>query len=388
MSLLDNKSLWQNTASPSPASPLLSEAEISDLFARIPVQDIESFYQLYTLWSLRKRHDLLSSRIAALQQEIADNLDTLSRLEPSPIALATLAQFQAYDVQDIDLIERMLARGEGWLDHTLQLLERCERLDMIQGNYTQWCEHALEGAYDWLDSMPEFDAESTEQEEVTTSSEASDTSTLPDPTEALLLQKLQTEEDATQGPQTTISTDSPKITQPLPAVSETADEELAAIEQTERAIAINLAESADAEILRAQLAPTVRLNALPSRARSQKASSEQNALLSEQAALELPEDTDSVPDDASALAAPSVSSPSEIVQDPVEETVQPSVDTEAQTTDEITDSGEPSVPATQAESPVVQKAILPEKQASSKTIKKTKRHGFLYRLLMKLLRWR
>src|SRR5260370_19001947 len=47
----------------------------------------------------------------------------------------------------------MLDRGEAWLDSAMQHLDYSEQFDFIRGNYTEWCEHALEGAYDWIDSL-------------------------------------------------------------------------------------------------------------------------------------------------------------------------------------------------------------------------------------------
>ena len=88
-----------------------------------------------------------------LEQQIVENEALLKAVSPSVIALAALSQFRASGVDDIDLLDSMLERGDEWLDHTLQLFERCERMDMLQGNATQWCTHALEGAYDWIESM-------------------------------------------------------------------------------------------------------------------------------------------------------------------------------------------------------------------------------------------
>src|SRR5438874_4282400 len=101
-----------------------------------------------------------------------------------------LAQFQAYGVNDTDLLDRMLERGDDWLDHTMQLLAQCEHLDIIHGNYTEWCEHALEGAYDWIASMHEDDASVESSASTVSSSEVFDEST-----EELLLQKLLSEEE-------------------------------------------------------------------------------------------------------------------------------------------------------------------------------------------------
>ena len=126
---------------------------VSAIFARLYVSDVEQFYKSYHLWSLQQRIEILRIEAEALQQAIVENDMLQQQIRPSAIALASLAQFQASGVNDTDLLDRMLERGEDWLDHTIQLLRHCEELDVIGGNYTQWCENALEGAYEWIESM-------------------------------------------------------------------------------------------------------------------------------------------------------------------------------------------------------------------------------------------
>ncbi len=185
--------------------------DILALFARLKPQDVERFYRSYRSWSIQPRIQTLHREIAELQQAIARNTELMDRYQPSPIAQTILAQFQTNGVNDLDLLDRMLERGDDWLGHTMQLLEQCERLDIIHGNYTEWCEHALEGAYDWIGSMSEEDDTSVEATESTlSSSEVFDEST-----EQLLLQKLLSEEEEATQP-------SDVVEQP---VSDTAPEE-------------------------------------------------------------------------------------------------------------------------------------------------------------------
>jgi hypothetical protein len=134
----------------------LSES-IQQLFSRLRSSDVEQFISAYQLWTLHQEIDLLNLQIALTQQELLSNEEQLHLSQPTAIEQAALAQLQSSGVSDIDLLDKMHARGELWLDNALQLLEHCERLDMIQGNYTQWCEHALEGAYDWLSSIDDDD---------------------------------------------------------------------------------------------------------------------------------------------------------------------------------------------------------------------------------------
>jgi hypothetical protein len=172
--------------------------DLSEIFTHFSPQDIEEFYQLYQLWSLRQRRAEIVAQMKKLKQQISENEACLKAVSPSTIALAALSQFRAIGVDDIDLLDRMLERGDEWLDHTLQLFERCEGLDMLQEDATQWCTHALEGAYDWLGSMGDINeqSESDDGTIATTSIDQSlsEVEPLPETTEADFLQKLMSED--------------------------------------------------------------------------------------------------------------------------------------------------------------------------------------------------
>jgi len=167
------------------------------LFSQLSASDIAQFNSAYQLWMLHQQIDLLYLQIALTRQEIQSNAERLHLTQPTALELSTLAQLQANGVDDIDLLDRLHARGEAWLDHAIQLLAHCERMDLIQGDYTQWCEHALEGAYDWISSIDDDDLSSAENqhEQPTTPAPATIISS-PDydeQAEAMFLRKLFTE---------------------------------------------------------------------------------------------------------------------------------------------------------------------------------------------------
>ncbi|MBE3557915.1 MAG: hypothetical protein IMW89_01650 [Ktedonobacteraceae bacterium] len=178
-----------------------------EVFARLRPEDVEQFYHSYQIWTLQQQFAPLQDRIEKLKKQIEENAQRMREVEPGPLALSVLAQLQARGVDDLDLLDRLLERGEIWLDHTLQLLTRCEQLGVIGESYSRWCEHALEGAYDWIDSM---DQASTEPHEIVTT--PADTHGVA--TEEELLQKLMSEEDE----ETTKIAAAPsrRITNPLP----------------------------------------------------------------------------------------------------------------------------------------------------------------------------
>lgn len=238
----------------------LSNETIDQLFSQLKAEDIEQFYMAYQLWSQRKQVEQLQLQMLSLQQKIAENAAQMAQFQPSAIALASLAQLQACGVEDTDLLDRMLERGEEWLDHSIQLLERCEQLDLIGGNYTQWCTHALEGAYDWLDSITsEIVDPGTHEKTITDETQV---------TEEQLLKKLMSEEgeDEKQAPEKQTRITQPltlideqdgigdetkkvtaikplkRITQPLPAIDESiiTDEQAEGEEDTQQFAAIKL----------------------------------------------------------------------------------------------------------------------------------------------------
>ena len=182
------------------ASRSHSHDEINAIFAHLDQRDVEQFYASYQLWLLQQHIAEVQARIQSVTQQIAENQERLQRVHPSAIALATLARLQSNGVNDIDLLDRMLARGEDWLDRTMQRLAYCEKFDFIRDNYTEWCEHALEGAYDWIDSVDEAQIENGTSP---SPAETSEPNTLSDAavdaqaqtTEEMLLLKLMSDED-------------------------------------------------------------------------------------------------------------------------------------------------------------------------------------------------
>lgn len=165
------------------------------VFSQLKPQDVEQFSTAYKRWILQQHILALQTHISALKQQIDTNSKHMQDICPSAIALAALARLQASDVSDIDLLDRMLERGEAWLDHTIQLLERCESLDIIHDDYTHWCELALEGAYDWIDSMQETSASSPT---------IAHSEPLDGAIEVQLLQKLQREDETEKVPFVTV----------------------------------------------------------------------------------------------------------------------------------------------------------------------------------------
>jgi len=170
-------------------------SQLDAVFAQLSPQVVEEFYAAYRQWSTQQRITELRQRIDAVREQQADNEQRLRETQPSAIALAALARLQSNGVSDTALLDAMLERGESWLDQTMQRLDYFEQFDdFISDDYTKWCQGALEGAFDWIDSLrdsPEREApvalEVPPAEEPSNNEDAGDV-------EALLLQRLATED--------------------------------------------------------------------------------------------------------------------------------------------------------------------------------------------------
>lgn len=194
----------------------LVSAQLDALYSSLNPQQVEQFYQGYSAWQMRRRIATLEANIASIDQQINDNTVLMRLVQPSAIALSTLSRLQSYGVDDIHLLDTMLECGDEWLDHAMQLLTRCERMNLIHESYTEWCQHALEGAYDWLDSMNEANNEThpvtlntfyqTSVSQDTTSVEEPDiTDTTGDETAELLLRKLMNDDETMKAPAISIT---------------------------------------------------------------------------------------------------------------------------------------------------------------------------------------
>lgn len=129
--------------------------QLLHLYSRLSRRDIEEFYAGYQLWLAEQRLAVLQAEIQALRQQIEQNAERLRQLQPPEAVLNLLTTLRASGVSDVVLLDRLCERGEEWLQAMFRRLETCQRLGLFDGDYTRWCEHALEGAYDWLDSIEE-----------------------------------------------------------------------------------------------------------------------------------------------------------------------------------------------------------------------------------------
>ena len=187
-------------------SPHYNAGNIGALFAQLNRKDVEEFYVCYQYWNLQHQIEVLQFHLNDVRKQIIENTERMQEVQPTAIELATLARLQSNGVSDVDLLDRMLARGESWLDRTMQRLDYFEKLDdFISDDYTQWCQHALEGAYDWIDTV--LDGNATSQRTTATTlatTEDVKEEELIQATEELFLQKISADEDEALMQETTL----------------------------------------------------------------------------------------------------------------------------------------------------------------------------------------
>jgi hypothetical protein len=187
-------------------SPQYNHTNTGAIFSQLNQQDVEAFYACYQYWNLQHQIEILHYRLNVIRKQIIENTQCMQEVQPTAIELAALARLQSNGVSDVDLLDRMLERGESWLDRTMQRLDYFEQLDdFISEDYTQWCQHALEGAYDWIDSVLDGNA-SAQPTKATTLATTEDVKEeeLIKATEELFLQKISTDEDEALMQETTM----------------------------------------------------------------------------------------------------------------------------------------------------------------------------------------
>ena len=172
------------------------QSQLDAVFAQLDPQAVEEFYTAYQQWSLHQRKNELRQRIEMVRAQQAENEQRLREAQPSAIAFAALARLQSNGVSDTALLDAMLERGESWLDKTMQRLDYFEQFDdFISDDYTKWCQGALEGAFDWIDSLREGVEQATPEQIETLPEQSPTDSEEAAEVEALLLQRLATEHE-------------------------------------------------------------------------------------------------------------------------------------------------------------------------------------------------
>ncbi len=129
-----------------------STTTITQLYERIPLEAMQQVADSYIAWYVQKVTQELDAKIAALRSELEQNDKEEARLKPSAAELDAMRRLQNNNVNQVDLLDRLMEKGEEWLVLTMHRLDYFERAGLAPHDYPAWCEHALGGAYDWIDA--------------------------------------------------------------------------------------------------------------------------------------------------------------------------------------------------------------------------------------------
>jgi hypothetical protein len=124
---------------------------VTRIYEQIPLQAMQQVSESYMSWYVERVTSELDKTTAGLRAELRDNDAKEASYRPSPNELAAIERMQRSGVTGMDLLDRMVEQGEDWLMLTMRRLDHFERTGLAPKDYSTWCEHALGGAYDWID---------------------------------------------------------------------------------------------------------------------------------------------------------------------------------------------------------------------------------------------
>jgi hypothetical protein len=124
---------------------------VTKLYEQLPLQAMQRVADSYIAWYVDRVTAELDRTTAGLRSELRDNDAKEASYRPSPSELSAIERLQRSGVTGVDLLDRMVEQGEDWLMLTMHRLDHFERTGLAPKDYSTWCEHALSGAYDWID---------------------------------------------------------------------------------------------------------------------------------------------------------------------------------------------------------------------------------------------
>src|SRR5574340_719952 len=124
---------------------------VTKLYEQIPLEAMQRVNDSYMSWYVTRVTQSLDETMAGLRAELSDNDSKEASYRPSPAEVSAIERLQRSGVTGVDLLDKMVEQGEDWLVLTMRRLDHFERTGLAPKDYSTWCEHALGGAYDWID---------------------------------------------------------------------------------------------------------------------------------------------------------------------------------------------------------------------------------------------
>jgi hypothetical protein len=124
---------------------------VTKIYEQIPLEAMQQVSDSYMAWYVDRVTRQLDDTMASLRAELRENDQKEASFRPSPQELEAIERLQRSGVTGVDLLDRMVEQGDDWLAVTMRRLDHFERTGLAPKDYSTWCEHALSGAYDWID---------------------------------------------------------------------------------------------------------------------------------------------------------------------------------------------------------------------------------------------
>lgn len=124
---------------------------VTKIYEQIPLEAMQQVSDSYMAWYVDRVTRQLDDTMASLRAELRENDQKEASYRPSPQELEAIERLQRSGVTGVDLLDRLVEQGDDWLAVTMRRLDHFERTGMAPKDYSTWCEHALSGAYDWID---------------------------------------------------------------------------------------------------------------------------------------------------------------------------------------------------------------------------------------------
>ena len=124
---------------------------VTKLYEQIPLEAMQRVSDGYMAWYVTRVTQSLDETMSSLRSELRDNDAKEASYCPTPAEQSAIERLQRSGVTGVDLLDRMVEQGEDWLILTMRRLDHFEKTGLAPKDYSTWCEHALSGAYDWID---------------------------------------------------------------------------------------------------------------------------------------------------------------------------------------------------------------------------------------------
>jgi hypothetical protein len=124
---------------------------VTKIYEQLPFESLQQVADSYMAWYVDRVTHQLDDTMTNLRSELRENDQREASYRPTPLELEAIERLQRSGVTAVDLLDRMVEQGDDWLRVTMSRLDHFEKTGLAPKDYSVWCEHALGGAYDWID---------------------------------------------------------------------------------------------------------------------------------------------------------------------------------------------------------------------------------------------